>query len=294
MPTIEELTASFAAFDTDGDGTLTAQELTMILTREGGGSAAMSVEEATDLIKSVDVNGDGVLQIEEFCELMATPGSLTLLPRPAASAEERLARFRSEATAIKASSPVKALFEKIAAHDPTVVKVGLNMGELGAGTTALNMEFRAWTPTRRAAALALLVGNPHITDLNLAGTGLTDRCARALEAVLGAPGCCIEVLNLERNHLSEPGLLPILDGIKSNAVLRQLQLTGQNNGPLTTSVEVAIAQMLDSGGATAIVKLSPPMRNPNERRRVEAALSRNMELQRKKRLSAQQAAAAAA
>ena len=49
---------------------------------------------------------------------------------------------------------------------------------------------------------------------------------------------------------------------------------------------VGLADLLDGGGAAALVKLSPEMRNPNERRRVEAAISRNMDLLRKKRNAA--------
>lgn len=90
-----------------------------------------------------------------------------------------------------------------------------------------------WPPIRRAAALALLIGNPHITELNLAGTGLTDSCARCLEAVLASEACSIEVLNLERNHMSEPGILPILNALKSNHKLRELRLTGQVRLALT-------------------------------------------------------------
>ena len=58
MPSHDELVAAFQKFDTDGSNTLSAEELTAILTR---GMGAMSVAEAQALIKSVDVNGDGEL-----------------------------------------------------------------------------------------------------------------------------------------------------------------------------------------------------------------------------------------
>ena len=40
------------------------------------------------------------------------------------------------------------------------------------------------------------------------------------------------------------------------------------------------------GGASSLIKLNPPMRNPNEKRRVDAALSKNMEAQRQRRAAA--------
>ena len=44
MPTADELAKSFAAFDTDGNGTLSAAELVAILTRAGGGAPMTMVE----------------------------------------------------------------------------------------------------------------------------------------------------------------------------------------------------------------------------------------------------------
>lgn len=64
------LRAAFAAFDTDGSGTLTAAELAAALTRKGGGNP-LGEEDARELIESVDANGDGVLSIDEFTKLMS-------------------------------------------------------------------------------------------------------------------------------------------------------------------------------------------------------------------------------
>ena len=124
-----------------------------------------------------------------------------------------------------------------------------------------------------------------MTHLSLAGCKITDAEARALAAALGAPGCAVETANLERNALGEPGLLELIASLKSNATLKELKLTGQAT-PLSTTVEVAIAELLDGGGAPSLVKLGPPMRNPNEKRRVEAALARNMDAVRQKRREA--------
>jgi hypothetical protein len=282
----DELIKAFEAFDCDGSGALSATELVAILTRPGG-AAPMSVEAAQDLIKMVDANGDGELQLAEFLDLMATPGALTMLPAPPTSAEDRKKAFDTETATVKKSSPVKKLFERVHAHDAELTALNLNVQE---NDNMVNMEWRMWPDTRKAAALALLAGNPVITKLNLAGCSLNDTAASALAACLGA-GSKVEVLNLERNGLTEVGLKPIIAAFESNETLKELKLTGQSQN-LSSVVEVALAELLDSGKCSTLVKIGPPMRNPNERRRVEAALSRNMDLQRKKRkeAAAQQAA----
>ena len=120
-----------------------------------------------------------------------------------------------------------------------------------------------------------------ITKVNLSGCKLNDSEASALASALGADSK-VEVLNLERNSFTEPGLLAIVSALSANTSLRELRLTGQST-PITTPVEVAFAELLDSGGASSLVKFSPAMRNPNEKRRVDAALSRNMDAARKRR-----------
>jgi len=124
MPTLEELQGSFKAFDADGSGSLSADELITILMRPGGGTP-LTLEEAKALIATVDTNNDGVLQMEEFCELMTTPGSLTMLPAPAATHEARLKDYEGETAVLKKNSPLRAYFTKIAARDESIKKVQL-------------------------------------------------------------------------------------------------------------------------------------------------------------------------
>jgi len=281
MPTRDELVKAFKAFDTDKSGTLSADELVSILTRASGG-APMPKAEAEALIKTVDINGDGVLDLEEFCTLMAAPGSLTMLPAPSEDEAERYRAFESETKTVKKSSPVKAVFERLAKRDLSLIALELKMGE---NDNSLNMEFCMWPDTRKAAALALLCGNGVITSINLSGCNLNDMEARALAAALALPSCHVEVLNLERNGFTEGGLLALIASLKDNSVLRELKLADQKT-PITTAVEVAFAELLDSGGAPSLVKLGPPMRNPNEKRRVDAAISRNLDAQRKRRAAA--------
>jgi len=62
-----QLKAAFAVFDTDGSGTLSADELKAILSRSvRGGAPLFPVEQVDCLSKEFDTNGDGVLSLDEF------------------------------------------------------------------------------------------------------------------------------------------------------------------------------------------------------------------------------------
>lgn len=211
---------------------------------------------------------------DQFCVLMAS-GALTLLPAPAATEAERLANFEAATKTVKASSPVLAIFKKVASHDASLTALELS------GTIAhINAEFAmSWPDQRKSAALGLLCGSPFVTHVNLIGCNLSDKPARAIAMALGA-GSVVQVLNLERNRLGEVGLLEIARGLQENTSLRELRLTGNT---ITTAVQVAFAELLDGGGASGLTILSPPCRNANEDRRVQAALARNMDALRKRR-----------
>lgn len=229
-----------------------------------------------------DVNGDGVIDMEEFCTMMCEPGGeVAMLPSPPYLMEARIAAFNKQTATVKKSSPVLKLFQQIADRDASVTKVALNVGDTD---NSLNMEFSMWPDERKAAALALLAGSPVITEVNLAGVKLNDACAPAIAMMLQHADTKISIMSLERNSLNEGGLLEIVAGLKSNTTLRELRLASQAK-PITTPVEVALADLLDNGGASALVKLNPPMRNPNEKRRVDAAISRNLDAARKARVA---------
>jgi len=275
MATADVLAKSFAVFDADASGTISAAELVAILTRSGGG-APMAIADAEALIRAVDINGDGELSLEEFCTLMAAPGALTLLPPPAEEEEARVAAFEAATRTVKKTSPVLQIFQRVARRDESLTALMLSSQS---NEHNEHMEFSMWPDARKAAALALLTGSRQITRVKLGGAHLTDASARALASAVGASSI-VEVLDIERNNLTERGLLEIVSALKNNTSLRELRMTGMT---LTTAVEVALAECLDGGGVPALVKLSPAMRNANERRRVEAAISRNLEEQRKRR-----------
>ena len=69
MPTAAELTAAFKAFDVNGDGALTAEEMRQVLSR---GKSPLSQTDIQQLIRDFDANGDGMLQYDEFVAMMSS------------------------------------------------------------------------------------------------------------------------------------------------------------------------------------------------------------------------------
>ena len=62
---MDKLRKAFEAFDQDGSGAVTAEELMAILERPGGG-APLAKESAQAIVNAFDKNADGKLQYEEF------------------------------------------------------------------------------------------------------------------------------------------------------------------------------------------------------------------------------------
>ena len=154
--------------------------------------------------------------------------------------DQLFAQFETVSASLNATSPLRALFLRIATHDTSMTSLDFS--------AALQQEFIRWPEPRQVAALALLIGNPYVTVINLSGLTLPDAAASALAAALHADaGGRVEVLNLERNDLREPGLLNIVGALRSNTTLRELRLTDQRTA-VSTAVEMALAEMLDNGG----------------------------------------------
>ena len=65
---INECRDTFKMFDKDGDGTITAKELGVVMRQLG---LNPSEEELNDMIKEVDENGDGEINFSEFLAIMA-------------------------------------------------------------------------------------------------------------------------------------------------------------------------------------------------------------------------------
>ena len=58
---------SFKAFDSDGDGFISAAELRHIMTNLG---EKLTDEEVDEMIREADIDGDGQINYEEFVKMM--------------------------------------------------------------------------------------------------------------------------------------------------------------------------------------------------------------------------------
>lgn len=63
----EEMLEAFQVFDTDGNGSITADELRQIFSNLG---EKLTDEEINDMIKEADMDGDGEINYQEFVKMM--------------------------------------------------------------------------------------------------------------------------------------------------------------------------------------------------------------------------------
>jgi hypothetical protein len=63
-----KLRMAFAQFDVDGNGTLSANELVKLLTRESGQREPLTVEDAQEIVECFDTDDDGALSLDELVD----------------------------------------------------------------------------------------------------------------------------------------------------------------------------------------------------------------------------------
>lgn len=69
-----DLKEAFDVFDSNGDGLITVEELSMVLSALGLAPGATSAARCRDMIRQVDMDGDGMVSFEEFKGMMTREG----------------------------------------------------------------------------------------------------------------------------------------------------------------------------------------------------------------------------
>ena len=82
---IASFRASFAFFDIDNSGTMSAQEFLQVLTRQHGTAAGLTLADAQEILADFDEDGSGSLDVEEFIQAM-----ISMDPELAEELEEEL------------------------------------------------------------------------------------------------------------------------------------------------------------------------------------------------------------
>ncbi|XP_015280968.1 PREDICTED: tropomodulin-2-like [Gekko japonicus] len=162
---------------------------------------------------------------------------------------------------------VEATLQRIKANDPTLLEVNLN--------NIKNIPI----PTLKEFAKALET-NTYVKKFSLAATRSNDPVAIAFADTLKV-NKTLKSLNTESNFITGIGILALVDALKVNKTLAEIKIDNQRQ-QLGTAVEMEIAQMLEEN--SQILKFGYQFTKQGPRTRVAAAITKNNDLVRKKRV----------
>ncbi|XP_077173489.1 tropomodulin-2 [Paroedura picta] len=162
---------------------------------------------------------------------------------------------------------VEATLQRIKANDPTLLEVNLN--------NIKNIPI----PTLKDFAKALET-NTHVKKFSLAASRSNDPVAIAFADALKA-NKTLQSLNIESNFITGIGILALVDALKVNETLTEIKIDNQRQ-QLGTAVEMEIAQMVEEN--PRILKFGYQFTKQGPRTRVAAAITKNNDLVRKKRV----------
>ncbi|XP_009884017.1 PREDICTED: tropomodulin-2 isoform X3 [Charadrius vociferus] len=129
-------------------------------------------------------------------------------------------------------------------------------------------------PTNVEASLQRIKANdPSLTEINLNNI-------KAFADMLKV-NKTLKSLNVESNFITGTGILALIDALKQNESLTEIKIDNQRQ-QLGTAVEMEIAQMLEEN--SKILKFGYQFTKQGPRTRVAAAITKNNDLVRKKRV----------
>uniref|UniRef100_A0A8D1ERJ8 Tropomodulin 2 n=1 Tax=Sus scrofa TaxID=9823 RepID=A0A8D1ERJ8_PIG len=162
---------------------------------------------------------------------------------------------------------VEVSLQQMKANDPSLQEVNLN--------NIKNIPI----PTLKEFAKALET-NTHVKKFSLAATRSNDPVAIAFADMLKV-NKTLKSLNIESNFITGGGILALVEALKENDTLTEIKIDNQRQ-QLGTAVEMEIAQMLEEN--SRILKFGYQFTKQGPRTRVAAAITKNNDLVRKKRV----------
>ncbi|RMB94395.1 hypothetical protein DUI87_29205 [Hirundo rustica rustica] len=162
---------------------------------------------------------------------------------------------------------VEETLQRIKDNDSRLVEVNLN--------NIKNIPI----PTLKEFAKALET-NTHVKNFSLAATRSNDPVAVALADMLRV-NTKLKSLNIESNFITGVGILALVDALKDNETLTEIKIDNQRQ-QLGTAAEVEIAKMLEEN--TKILKFGYHFTQQGPRARAAAAITKNNDLVRKRRV----------
>ncbi|XP_065757098.1 tropomodulin-2 isoform X2 [Phocoena phocoena] len=162
---------------------------------------------------------------------------------------------------------VEVSLQQMKANDPSLQEVNLN--------NIKNIPI----PTLKEFAKALET-NTHVKKFSLAATRSNDPVAIAFADMLKV-NKTLKSLNIESNFITGTGILALVEALKENDTLTEIKIDNQRQ-QLGTAVEMEIAQMLEEN--SRILKFGYQFTKQGPRTRVAAAITKNNDLVRKKRV----------
>ncbi|NXQ96983.1 TMOD3 protein, partial [Sagittarius serpentarius] len=162
---------------------------------------------------------------------------------------------------------VEETLQRIKNNDSRLVEVNLN--------NIKNIPI----PTLKEFAKALET-NTHVKNFSLAATRSNDPVAVALADMLRV-NTKLKSLNIESNFVTGVGILALIDALKDNETLTEIKIDNQRQ-QLGTVAEVEIAKMLEEN--TKILKFGYHFTQQGPRARAAAAITKNNDLVRKRRV----------
>uniref|UniRef100_A0A8C0MUI3 Tropomodulin 3 n=1 Tax=Canis lupus familiaris TaxID=9615 RepID=A0A8C0MUI3_CANLF len=162
---------------------------------------------------------------------------------------------------------VEVSLQQMKANDPSLQEVNLN--------NIKNIPI----PTLKEFAKALET-NTHVKKFSLAATRSNDPVAIAFADMLKV-NKTLKSLNIESNFITGTGILALVEALRENDTLTEIKIDNQRQ-QLGTAVEMEIAQMLEEN--SRILKFGYQFTKQGPRTRVAAAITKNNDLVRKKRV----------